>query len=88
MTDHCSDLLARVPLNLKTSLANNHQIKPMECLPLLLHGIATSTNSAGESTSHNAITGMLTYEDSLIDCASVLGSVTMINLGSLKDLVI
>lgn len=83
MIDHGSVLFEMVPLNLKTSLANNHQIKPIECLPLLLHGIATSTNSVGESTSHKAITGRLTYDDSLIDWASVLGSVTMINLGSL-----
>ena len=34
---------------------------------LLLHGIAMSTNFNGESVLQKAITGMLTYEDSVTD---------------------
>lgn len=60
MMDQASVLSVKAPLNLKTSLANKYQIKPMDFLPLLLHGIATSTYSVGESKSVKAMTGMLT----------------------------
>lgn len=63
---HGSSLDGNDPRKRKTSLATKYQIKPIACLPLLLVGIATSTNSDGESKSVKAITGMLTYEDSLI----------------------
>ena len=43
-----------------TSLANIHQRVPIDWTPLLLHGMAQSTNLRGESVLHNAITGMLT----------------------------
>lgn len=85
MTDHGSVLSGKTPLNLKTSLANKYQTKPIDGLPLLLTGMATSTYSDGESMSVKAMTGMLTYEDSLMAWKSVLGSVTMTNLGSLKE---
>jgi len=38
----------------------------IDLVSLLLHGIATSTNSRGESVSQRAIQGILTYEASTI----------------------
>jgi hypothetical protein len=49
-----------------TSRANNHHRRPMLCADLLLPGMATSTNLKGESVMHKAITGMLTYEASVM----------------------
>jgi len=66
MIVQASVLFGKEPRKRKTSRAIKYQIKPIACLPLLLVGIATSTNSDGESKSVKAITGMLTYEDSLI----------------------
>lgn len=63
-------------------------MRPMELRPLLLVGIAISTNSVGESVSHRPMTGILTYEASLMAWASVRGSVTMIRRGSLNERVI
>ena len=57
-------------------------------LPLLFAGIATSTQSNGESESQNAITGMLTLDASFTAWESVRGSVTIKSLGSLKFCVI
>ena len=39
---------------------------PIDCTPLLLHGIATSTYLEGESVLHRAITGKFTYDASVI----------------------
>ena len=41
----------------------------MECLPLLLAGMAMSTCDSGESVSQNAMVGKLTYADSEMGCA-------------------
>jgi len=49
---------------------------------LLLHGIATSTYSRGESESQRAIHGMFMSEASIIAYLSILGSVTIKSLGS------
>ena len=54
-----------VPLSLRTSLAKNHQARPMEWMLLLLVGTAISTNLSGVSELQRAMTGMLTYEASL-----------------------
>ncbi len=43
--------------------ASRKYSRPMECLPLLLAGMARSTYSSGESVSQNAIVGMFTYDD-------------------------
>lgn len=51
---------------------------------LLLHGIAISTNRRGESVLQKAITGMLTYEASVIGWWSQAGSVTTNKRGSRK----
>lgn len=53
-------------------------------ITLLLHGIAMSTYLNGVSALHKAITGMLTYEASVIGWWSVAGSVTTRSLGSRK----
>ena len=66
MMVHGSALFGKEPRKRKTSRAIKYQIKPIACLPLLLVGIATSTYSDGESKSVKAITGMLTYDDSLM----------------------
>lgn len=60
-------------------------MRPMECLDLLLVGMATSTNLSGESVSQRAMTGMLTYEASRMAWWSTRGSVTTMRRGSLKD---
>ena len=57
-----------LPRMRSTSLASNHHIRPTECAPLLLHGIATSTCFSGKSVLQNAITGMFTYDASVTDC--------------------
>lgn len=56
----------------------------MLCGALLLHGMAMSTNLKGESVLHRAITGMLTYEASVIGWWSENGSVTIRRRGSRK----
>ena len=43
-----------------TSRANNQYSKPMDSLPLLFDGMATSTCCKGESESQKAITGKFT----------------------------
>ncbi len=50
----------REPRILKTSLARSQYSKPMESLPLLFEGMATSTCWRGESESQKAITGKFT----------------------------
>ncbi|ETI30571.1 hypothetical protein F441_22214 [Phytophthora nicotianae CJ01A1] len=60
----------------------------MDSLPLLLAGMATSTNCRGESESQKAITGTLTNDDSRTACESVRGSVMMSRRGSRNCLVI
>ena len=47
--------------------------------------MATSTYSVGESESQSEMTGMLTYEASLMAWASVRGSVVMMRRGSLNE---
>ena len=59
-------------------------MRPIECLDLLLHGMAISTNLTGESVLHNAINGMFTYADSVIGWWSARGSVTINRRGSRK----
>ena len=54
----------------------------MECLPLLLAGMAMSTCGSGESVSQNAMVGMLTYADSRMGWWSVRGSVRISSRGS------
>jgi hypothetical protein len=54
----------------------------MECLPLLLAGMAMSTCGSGESVSQNAMVGMLTYADSRMGWWSVRGSVRTSSRGS------
>ena len=54
----------------------------MDSVDLLLHGMATSTYSVGESQSHKAMHGIFTYEASITAYLSNLGSVTINNLGS------
>ena len=65
-----------------TSLANIHHMVPIDCTPLLLHGIATSTYFDGESVLHKAITGKFTYEASVIAWWSNCGSVATKSRGS------
>lgn len=60
MTSQGVSRLAMVPRMRRTSRANCHQTVPMAWRPLLLVGMATSTNSVGESVSQRAMTGMLT----------------------------
>uniref|UniRef100_A0A182M2P9 Uncharacterized protein n=1 Tax=Anopheles culicifacies TaxID=139723 RepID=A0A182M2P9_9DIPT len=49
-----------LPRRRSTSRASNHHIRPIECVDLVLHGMAISTNFTGESVLQNAMTGMLT----------------------------
>lgn len=51
---------------------------------LVLQGMAISTYLNGESVLQKAITGMFTYDASVIGCLSSAGSVTTSNLGSRK----
>jgi hypothetical protein len=85
MTSQGVSRLKMVPRRRRTSRASIHQTRPIEWRPLLLVGMATSTYSVGESVSQRAMTGMLTYEASLMAWASVRGSVTMIRRGSLNE---
>lgn len=57
-------------------------MRAMDCLPLLLDGMATSTKFNGESASQRAMVGMFMYDDSIRHWLSVLGSQTMTSLGS------
>jgi len=59
----------------------------MDCVDLLLHGIATSTYCNELSVSQRAMVGMLTYEASTTACLSDFGSATINNLGSWNFLV-
>ena len=68
----------------RTSRARSQYRRPIDCLPLLLAGTATSTKRRGESVSQKASVGMLTKADSLSGCESVRGSVMISNRGSWK----
>jgi hypothetical protein len=57
-----------VPLICRTILVSTQYSAPMECLPLLLAGIAMSTCFNGESVSANAMVGMFPRDDSLMGC--------------------
>merc|ERR1719326_1789964 len=60
----------------------------MECLPLLLAGMAMSTLARGDSESQNAMTGTFTYDASRTGWWSNNGSVTISRRGSRNCLVI
>ncbi len=60
-------------------------MRPIECLVLLLVGMAMSTNLRGASVSQSAMTGMLTYEASRMAWWSTRGSVTTMRRGSLNE---
>ena len=68
----------------RTSRARSQYRRPIDCLPLLLAGTATSTKRRGESVSQKASVGMLTKADSLSGCESVRGSVMISSRGSWK----
>uniref|UniRef100_A0A182VHF1 Uncharacterized protein n=1 Tax=Anopheles merus TaxID=30066 RepID=A0A182VHF1_ANOME len=71
-----------LPRRRSTSRASIHHIRPIECVDLVLHGMAMSTNLTGESVLQNAMTGMLTYDASVTGWWSVSGSVTISRRGS------
>ena len=68
----------------RTSRARSQYRRPIDCLPLLLAGTATSTKRRGESVSQKASVGMLTKADSLSGCESVRGPVMISSRGSWK----
>ena len=71
-----------VPRRRSPSRASSQKRRPMECLPLLFAGIATSMYWRGEAVSQKAIVGMLAYAASAIDWWSVRGSVSSSRRGS------
>ena len=64
--DHSSSSLLSFPLRTFISLASIQNIKETESVEEVLHGIAMSTYLRLWWESHKAITGIFTYEDSLI----------------------